>query len=224
MAEVTSMTAEAMATIRDASIVGGTVNDSGRLVLSDFAGGTHDAGSVVGPTGSTGSTGAQGPTGIGPTGTVIMYAAGTAPSGWLVCNGQAVSRSTYSALWTLVGTKFGAGDGTTTFNLPNMGGKFPRMDSSYSTNLGVTGGADTHSHQIDGGTTDAVAQITLTSTSSPNLFMNRIPTATWAVNVELGAGTGSGASSETSGAKVIGQTQVASNDPPYLNLVFLIKT
>lgn len=224
MAEVTSMTAAAMETIRDSSIVGGLVNDTGRLILSDFAGGTHDSGSVVGPTGATGATGAQGATGVGPTGTVIMYAAGTAPSGWLVCNGQAVSRSTYSALYTTIGTKFGVGDGSATFNLPNLGGRFPRMDASYSTNLGAVGGADTHSHQIDGGTTPAVAQVTITDTTSPNIFMNRISTASWTSNVDLGASNGSGSPSEANGAKVIGQTQSASNDPPYLNLVFLIKT
>lgn len=47
------------------------------------------------------------------------------PSGWLVCNGQAVSRETYSELFDLWGVQFGAGNGTTTFNLPNLDGRSP---------------------------------------------------------------------------------------------------
>ena len=58
-----------------------------------------------------------------PVGTVINYASSTAPSGWLVCNGQAVSRVTFSALFSLLGTSYGAGDGVNTFNLPNLSGR-----------------------------------------------------------------------------------------------------
>jgi|SRR5581483_1365963 len=55
-----------------------------------------------------------------PPGTIIMYAGGTTPSGWLLCDGSAVSRSTYQALFAAIGTTYGAGDGSTTFNLPNF--------------------------------------------------------------------------------------------------------
>ena len=63
-----------------------------------------------------------------PTGTVVQTAsnAGSAPSGWLYCRGQAVSRTTYSGLFTAIGESYGAGDGSTTFNVPNMLGRFPR--------------------------------------------------------------------------------------------------
>lgn len=54
-----------------------------------------------------------------PSGTVVMYAGGTAPTGWLVCDGSAISRTTYSRLFTAIGTRYGVGDGSTTFNLPN---------------------------------------------------------------------------------------------------------
>lgn len=52
--------------------------------------------------------------------------AGAAPSGWLLCNGAAVSRSTYSALFGVASTTWGGGDGNTTFNVPDMRGEFPR--------------------------------------------------------------------------------------------------
>lgn len=61
-----------------------------------------------------------------PAGSVIMTGATSAPSGFLFCDGSAVSRTTYSALFTAVGTAFGSGNGTTTFNVPDMRGRFPR--------------------------------------------------------------------------------------------------
>jgi microcystin-dependent protein len=61
-----------------------------------------------------------------PTGAVQMMATSTVPSGWLECNGAAVSRSTYARLFAVIGTTFGAGNGTTTFNLPDVRGYFMR--------------------------------------------------------------------------------------------------
>jgi microcystin-dependent protein len=61
-----------------------------------------------------------------PIGTIIAHAANTPPTRWLECNGSAVSRTTYSALFTVIGTTFGTGDGTTTFNLPDLRGEFIR--------------------------------------------------------------------------------------------------
>jgi microcystin-dependent protein len=61
-----------------------------------------------------------------PPGAVSMFAANAAPSGWLECDGAAVSRTTYAALFAVVGTTWGAGDGSTTFNLPDLRGEFVR--------------------------------------------------------------------------------------------------
>ena len=61
-----------------------------------------------------------------PVGSITMYAANTAPTGWLECSGAAVSRTTYAGLFAAIGTVFGAGDGSTTFNLPDMRGEFAR--------------------------------------------------------------------------------------------------
>lgn len=54
-----------------------------------------------------------------PVGVIQMFAGTVAPSGYLLCDGNAVSRSTYSALFAVIGTNYGVGDGSTTFNLPN---------------------------------------------------------------------------------------------------------
>lgn len=61
-----------------------------------------------------------------PVGEVSSFARQTPPTGWLHCNGQAVSRTTYSDLFNAIGTVFGAGNGTTTFNVPDLRGEFIR--------------------------------------------------------------------------------------------------
>lgn len=61
-----------------------------------------------------------------PVGSCVQYTGSTPPSGWFECNGWAISRTTWSALFAVIGTTYGAGNGTTTFNLPDMRGMFPR--------------------------------------------------------------------------------------------------
>ena len=91
----------------------------------------------------------------GITGEVRMWTTATAPTSWLLCNGTAVSRTTYATLYALIGTNYGVGDGTTTFNTPNMQGKIAvgvsTTDGDYD--LADTGGAKTYdiSHTHTGG-------------------------------------------------------------------------
>lgn len=98
-----------------------------------------------------------------PTGTIMQYAGATAPGSWLLCQGQAVSRSTYAPLFGVLGTRYGAGDGTSTFNLPDMRGRVPvGLDGGQVefNALGKAGGAKTHTlteaempahtHSVDG--------------------------------------------------------------------------
>ena len=61
-----------------------------------------------------------------PTGSVTAFASSSVPIGWLECNGAAVSRTTYAALYGVIGTTWGVGDGSTTFNLPDFRGEFLR--------------------------------------------------------------------------------------------------
>ena len=69
-----------------------------------------------------------------PAGTVIAFAGATPPSGWLLCDGSAISRSTYSALFEAISTAHGSGDGSTTFTLPDYRGRFLRGVANGSTN------------------------------------------------------------------------------------------
>ena len=78
-----------------------------------------------------------------PVGLISMYSGTTAPTGWLVCDGSAISRTTYATLFGVIGTTYGSGDGSTTFNLPNLKGKVPvglnSSDTDFDT-IGETGG------------------------------------------------------------------------------------
>jgi microcystin-dependent protein len=103
-----------------------------------------------------GITAAKFATGAVPdfTGMVLPFAGSTSPTGWLLCYGQAISRSTYSGLYAVIGTAYGSGDGINTFNIPdlrgraiagldNMGGSDAgRLD--WVNTLGTVGGAQTH--------------------------------------------------------------------------------
>lgn len=92
-------------------------------------------------------------------GEIIFYAGSSAPAGWLECDGSAVSRTTYAGLFAVVGTTYGAGDGSTTFNLPDNRGYFLRgYDHGAGRDTGRTIGSTqtasllTHNHTVsDGG-------------------------------------------------------------------------
>jgi microcystin-dependent protein len=97
-----------------------------------------------------------------PAGTIVQFAGAAAPVGWLLCDGSAVSRATYAGLFAVLGTAYGAGNSTSTFNLPDLRGRVAcGLDNmggsdagrlSYQNTLGTTGGSQTVS-----GSTDAYA-------------------------------------------------------------------
>ncbi len=91
-----------------------------------------------------------------PVGVILPYGGTAAPNGWFLCDGSTISRAGNSALFAVIGTTFGAGDGSTTFNLPDMGGRVPAGKEASATRLtsggsgvdgatlGATGGSETH--------------------------------------------------------------------------------
>jgi microcystin-dependent protein len=91
-----------------------------------------------------------------PIGTVAYFSAATAPDSWLVCNGQAISRTEYDVLFARIGTTYGAGNGSTTFNVPDLRGEFIRgWDGGRGVDSGRTFGSaqvdelKSHTHSID---------------------------------------------------------------------------
>lgn len=91
-------------------------------------------------------------------GTVAAYCATTAPTGWLKANGAAVSRTTYPALFAVCGTTFGPGDGSTTFNLPELRGNFVRgWDDGRGADSGRVFGSE-QAQAVDLGSGPAIAR------------------------------------------------------------------
>jgi len=78
---------------------------------------------------------------IVPSGTIVGYGAASAPTGWLLCNDAAVSRSTYARLFAVIGTGYGAGDGSSTFNVPDLRDKVPLGKGTNNDTLGTTTGS-----------------------------------------------------------------------------------
>jgi microcystin-dependent protein len=159
-----------------------------------------------------------------PTGGLIMWGTGTAPSGWLLCAGAAVSRTTYAALFAVIGTTFGVGDGSTTFNLPNYTNRMP-----YGTTVAATGGsADavvvSHTHTASTIATDSG------HTHSSNA--NGAPNGGGAGSAMTVSGNSPGYATTTGNANITASTTVNSagvsgtnaNLPPYLGINFIIKT
>jgi len=83
-----------------------------------------------------------------PPGTVLAFAGPAAPAGWLICNGQTVSRTDYAQLYAAIGTTFGAGNNTTTFNLPDLRGRTVigagQGQGLSNRTRGQTGGEEAH--------------------------------------------------------------------------------
>lgn len=79
---------------------------------------------------------------VNPIGSIITWVTSTAPTGYLECNGAAINRTTYAGLFTVIGTTFGVGDNSTTFNLPELRGEFIRgWDNSRGIDVGRTLGS-----------------------------------------------------------------------------------
>jgi microcystin-dependent protein len=161
-------------------------------------------------------TPAGGPGGSEPTGVVKMWPVAVPPAGYLLCDGAAVSRTTYAALFALLSTTYGIGDGLTTFNLPNSKGRAPvGMDAAQTEfdALGKQGGAKTH---------------TLVTAEIPaHNHVIRSQTATTGSATSYEHGTLDTSSAETEASETTdnaGGGQAHNNLQPYLTLNFIIKT
>lgn len=150
----------------------GTTNDRGT------------AGQVLTTAGTGGSVSWANPT---PTGSVIAFAGQTAPSGWLLCRGQAVSRTTYADLFAIIGTTYGVGDNSTTFNLPDLRAEFIRgFDAGRGIDIGRVFGSSqggeiqSHTHlmtyrrgaEAAGATTDPNGFLSLNSDTDQGIYNN----------------------------------------------------
>jgi len=97
-------------------------------------------------------------------GTIKPWGKATSPSGYLLCDGTAVSRTTYAELYVVLGDTYGAGNGSTTFNVPQLQGKTPQGYDGNTYNLAGTGGANTVTVAVTNN--QAVSSVTNTVTNN----------------------------------------------------------
>lgn len=149
-----------------------------------------------------------------PVGTIIPYAGTTIPSNYMKCEGQELSRIEYDILFSAIGTTYGAGDGSTTFNLPNLKGRVITGIDSNDTDfdvLGETGGEKEHTLTVD--EIPTMYAKAPTSTSGGNI--------TYFKNDSIGGYNGNGAG--TTIATIAGGDQPHNNLQPYIVLNYIIK-
>ena len=204
---------------------------TGALVLSGgagVAGNLHVGGTIITPTMPTGTSNTAVATTAFvqnnsiPTGGLMMWPTASAPSGYLLCNGAAVSRTTYAALFAIIGTTFGIGDNSTTFNLPNYTNRLP------------VGAGGLYAAAATGGSKDSVV---VSHTHTATVTDSGHSHQTGSTTVESGfiqggirtTGTsGSVTSTATTGISVgistTGSSGTDANMPPYLSIFFIIKT
>jgi len=177
-----------------------------------------------------------------PVGSIIMYGAAAAPTNWVLCDGSAINRTTYADLFTAIGTTYGSGDGSLTFNVPNLQGVFPiGYDGGSSYALAATGGATTDTPTLSGtnaGTTLTSSQIPAhthggVTTGWPSgswtggtgavqtaIDASGLSVASGSVNLSL-ENTGGGSSHTHTWT---GTSSAVDTIPPYLVVNYIIKT
>lgn len=209
-----------------ANVITSNVETQNLTTSNIVAGGGAFTGAVSAPTAPVGTNTTQIATtefvfnNALPAGALMMWATSSAPTGWLLCQGQAVSRSTYSTLFGAIGTTFGGGDGASTFNLPDYRDRMPiGAGSLYS--IGSTGGskdavvvAHTHSvtdpghaHTYNRDSLDVLDGGPFTRRSGTGADVNTTSTAATGISIQSAGVSGTNA-----------------NMPPYLGIQFIIKT
>ena len=173
-----------------------------------------------------------------PTATIVPWSSASVPSGFLECDGSAVSRTTYATLFGIVGTTYGVGDGSTTFNVPDLADNVP-VGKSPGKSLASTGGANTVA--ATGNVGGSTANATL-STAQLASHSHSVPPNNWGPghpNSSFGGGysptgssrpstkntnntgSGSGHSHNMSATFSGDSTSVVQ---PYLTVIYIIKT
>jgi microcystin-dependent protein len=182
-----------------------------------------------------------------PTATIVPWSTASVPSGFLECAGAAVSRSTYAALFAIIGTTYGAGDGSTTFNVPDLQDNVA-IGKSGTKNLGSTGGANTvtPTGNISGNVAGSTANATLatgqlashnhqllgqggnTAINGPGLEQTTVvnfnnQATQYATTTAAGSGQGH---SHNMSANFSGSFSGSANSvvQPYLTVMYIIKT
>jgi microcystin-dependent protein len=236
---------DALSTGNPAKIVKGTEIDDELVAISGAVASKADkasptfTGTPAAPTASSGTSTTQIATTafatgaaslVMPSGAMLQWPTATAPSGFLLCTGAAVSRTIYAALFAVIGTTFGAGDGTTTFNLPDFDNRFPVGAGDLYT-VAATGGSKdavvvshTHGSGNTGSTTITGSFNTAAQTPGSTGVFSTVtsysgngadPHPNYTINLSA---------PHTHTIASEGESGTNKNLPPYLSIYFIIKT
>ncbi len=166
-----------------------------------------------------------------PVGTINMYAGATTdvPTGWLLCNGAAVSRTTYAQLFAVLDTEYGVGDGSATFNLPDFvtTNKFPRA-ATNDAGRGTTGGSSTHTLTgAESGTTAHGHGVTDPGHSHTAPRGNQVASGAYFKSEDNSIGVNITTNSATTGLSVNNSSAASAssaheNKPPFIDVHFII--
>ena len=235
----------------------GSTGDKGQKGEASTVKGDKGQKGEIGVTGDKGSTGAgdkgqkgeEGPQGGGaPVGQIVAWSgsAGSLPTGYFLCDGSAVSRTTYAALFAVVGTTHGAGNGSTTFNIPDLRSRFVvGASSSGGYSVGNTGGSadatlvshshtiNNHTHSFSGsGSSSHTHGVTRGRGGSQASISNYVPsptveqvqspfnTTSATVNISISGDTGNPSDRGTNSQ---GSSATNANLPPYYALAYIIQ-
>ena len=168
-----------------------------------------------------------------PTATIVPWSDASVPSGFLECDGSAVSRTTYSALFAIVGTTYGVGDGSTTFNVPDLQDNVP-VGKSNNKALASTGGANTVTSTGNVGGSTANATLSTPQLASHSHTKGRgnndfVRFVTFMTGYNPGGGPDNTGSSGSGGGHSHNMSANFSGDAtsviqPYLTVIYIIKT
>lgn len=154
-------------------------------------------------------------------GSVIPWTSNVVPTGWLLCDGSAVARSAYPALFDTIGTAFGAGDGTSTFNLPDFRGRIPVGRNSADTDFDVLGETGGHKQSFVKIAWEAAGRVILNRITSglPTWISNVWSTSSTAVPI-----TSSSSASQTIGIETVNYAGQGGTLQPYQVVNYIIAT
>jgi microcystin-dependent protein len=168
-----------------------------------------------------------------PTATIVPWSSSSVPTGFLECNGAAVSRSTYATLFGIVGTTYGAGDGSSTFLVPNLADNVP-VGKSGNKALASTGGANTVSAtgNVAGSTANATLSTAQLASHSHSGASSTKTTSFFDPNPYYNAFGGAAANTGNQGSGSAHLHNMSANFSgdatsvlqPYLALIYIIKT
>jgi microcystin-dependent protein len=173
-----------------------------------------------------------------PVGMISPFAGSSAPGGWLLCDAAAVSRTTYASLFALIGTTYGVGDGSTTFNVPDLRGR-TALGLGTNANADVLGESDgistvanrnpKHSHTVNSHTHASGSLYALWTCGGGVFYTNQIGTPGWTSNQDGGIGTNNrnlgpiGTGTAMGGSTDGSSPGTNEQSVPYLTVNYIIK-